>query len=210
MDCLTVGILGGSFNPITIGHIQTASSATNLAQDENYNAILDEVWFMPCAEHTFGKQLLDSQTRVKMMELALEGFAKFRICKYEIQNQSTGSTYDTLVKFNNNLKALPIDFYYIIGSDNSQTMERWINYKKLIEEFKFIVVSRPGYDVADWAKQEPHIITPIQQMKNISSTMVREFATNKDYESMRRYVSPKVANMIEANKLYAEEGYVRP
>ena len=205
MNHLTVGILGGSFNPITTGHIHIANNALLMAQDSNYDAILDEVWFTPCAGHTFGKELLSPELRIEMIKKTIGDSAYFRLCEYEILNNSKGSTYETLTELSKTLRGFPIDFYYIIGSDNTQTMHKWINYEKLINEFKFIVMPRPGYEVAEWAKKDPHIVTPAQYMRDISSTIVRELAAKKDYEKMRQYVSSSVADMIEENKFYLEE-----
>lgn len=204
MKKLTVGILGGSFDPITIGHLQIANSAMNLVLDENYNSILDEVWFLPCYEHSFGKKLLSPEIRIEMMKLQLEDHSKYRICEYEIFNKSHGSTYETLVNFNKATSGLPLNFYYIIGADNTQSMENWIDHEKLINEFKFIVVPRPGYQVAEWAKKEPHIISENQRMADISSTKVRQAALNEDYDTVKHYVGQKVGDFIQKNKLYCK------
>lgn len=202
MNHLTVGILGGSFNPMTTGHVHIANNAMNATKSGEYDSVLDEIWLMPCSGHTFGKKLLPAEDRIKMINMTINSLSKYRVCEYEILNKSNGSTYETLTELNKITNGLPIDFYYIIGSDNSQTMEKWINYKKLISEFKFIVIPRPGYTVADWAKEEPHIISCGQNMRDISSTKVRNLAEKKEYKEMRKYVFPSVADYIESNDLY--------
>lgn len=209
MNHLTVGILGGSFNPITTGHIHIANNALTMAQDSGNDAMIDEVWFMPCAGHTFGKELLSPELRIKMIKKAIGNLGHFRVCEYEVLNKSKGSTYETLTELSRTLRGFPIDFYYIIGSDNTQTMEKWINYEKLISEFKFIVMPRPGYEVADWARSKPHVVTAAQSMKDISSTMVRELAAKANYTEMRKYVFPAVADMIEENGFYLQQEHDR-
>ena len=137
MDKLNIGIFGGSFNPITTGHVRVATAALNLVNSDTYNAILNEVWFMPCAGHTFNKDLLPWETRLEMLDMVVKNSGSFRVCDYEIKNHSTGSAYETLSTFREKFFGLPLDFYYIIGSDNTLSMESWVNYQKLIEEFKF-------------------------------------------------------------------------
>ena len=204
MNHLTVGILGGSFNPITTGHLHIANNARTTALDENYDAILNEVWFLPCAGHTFGKELLPAEERIKMMEMTIEGTGGYRICDYEVLNNSNGSTYETLTELNAALRGFPIDFYYIIGSDNTQTMHKWVNYEKLIDEFKFMVMPRPGYEIADWVYDGKHIVLGKQAMKDISSTKVRTLAAEGDYAKMRQYVGHKVADYIEEKGFYRQ------
>ena len=204
MDNLTIGIFGGSFNPITTGHVRVANSALNLSNPKTYDAILNEVWFMPCAGHTFNKDLLPWKTRLEMLELVVNNSGSFRISDYEIKNSSTGSAYETLSTFREKFFGLPLDFYYIIGSDNTQSMEKWVNWEKLIEEFNFIIMPRPGYDIADWAKDERHKILPINHYdaNDISSTAVRKAIANGNHAEARRMVYPVVADYIEENKLY--------
>lgn len=204
MDNLTIGIFGGSFNPITTGHVRVASAALNLVNQNTHNAILSEVWFMPCAGHTFNKNLLPWENRLEMLNIVVKSSGAFRVCDYEIKNSSTGSAYETLNTFRDKFFGLPLDFYYIIGSDNTQSMEKWVNWEKLIEEFKFIIMPRPGYCVADWAKEPQHQILPdnLFDKNDISSSSVRNFIAQKEYAKARRLVYPAVSDYIEENKLY--------
>lgn len=205
MNSLNIGIFGGSFDPVTTGHIRVATAALNHTDPDTYDAILDEVWFMPCAGHTFNKKLTPEEKRLDMLKMQIKNSGRFRICDYELKNHSTGSAYDTLSTFREKFYGLPLDFYYIIGSDNTQSMEKWVNWEKLIEEFRFMIMPRPGYDVADWATQKPHEVLHLgngMMDDNISSSLVRNFIAEEKHAEARRLVMPAVADYIEEHKLY--------
>ena len=206
MDKLNIGIFGGSFDPITTGHVRVATAALNLTDPDTYDKILDEVWFMPCAGHTFNKNMQPENVRLDMLNIQIKNSGSFRICDYELKNHSTGSAYETLSAFREKFYGLPLDFYYIIGSDNTQSMENWVNWENLIKEFRFIIMPRPGYEVADWARQKPHEVLQInfemRKEKNISSSLVRDYIAKGEHREARRLVAPRVADYIEEHKLY--------
>ena len=206
MDKLNIGIFGGSFDPITTGHVRVATAALNLTDPDTYDKILDEVWFMPCAGHTFNKSMQPENVRLDMLNIQIKNSGSFRICDYELKNHSTGSAYETLSTFREKFYGLPLDFYYIIGSDNTQSMENWVNWENLIKEFRFIIMPRPGYEVADWARQKPHEVLQInfemRKEKNISSSLVRDYIAKGEHREARRLVAPRVADYIEEHKLY--------
>ncbi len=203
---MKIGILGGSFDPFTTAHFQTANAAhTATDPDQNYDQILDEVWLMPCAGHTFGKELSPAQDRINMIEAALGGYNHFKVCLYEIKNESKGSTYETLKALTDKIDTLPLELYFIIGSDNTQSIEKWVQWERLISEFRFMVVPRVGYQVADWAQEKPHVTISVSNPSDISSTKIRNLYRSGKGSEARRFTFPRVADYIEANNLYIGE-----
>jgi len=197
-----IGILGGAFDPITTGHMQIANAALNAVRKKDWDPLISEVWFMPCSGHAFGKKMLPAEIRMEMIRKVIHDAGSYKICEYEVNNKSNGIAYETLSEFKNRFRDLPLEFYYIIGADNTQSIEKWVNWENLIKEFKFMIVPRKGYEIADWAKEEPHVSIEVQGSSDISSTKVREAIAKGDYKKARRIVYPSVADYIEEHKLY--------
>jgi nicotinate-nucleotide adenylyltransferase len=110
-----IAILGGSFDPPTIAHIQTASEIYNLVGE------IDEVWLVPCGDNRKDKALKASaRQRKEMLELAIkdildENFPNIKVCDFEIEYGSYLPTYDLLCKLK---EKYPLNkFYMSIGSD---------------------------------------------------------------------------------------------
>ena len=116
---MKIGIFGGSFDPIHIGHIN-AMIETYLKLD------LDKVLVMPTYLSPFkGVVNTSSQDRFKMLTQCLEDFDYIEVDSYEIFGQTTTYTYDTLTYLNE--KFVNDDLYFIIGRDHYQSFDRWKN-----------------------------------------------------------------------------------
>jgi len=85
-----VALFGGSFNPIHIGHFQTAKLVLDTSKS------FDEVWFMPCYKSKYGKKLVDAQHRLNMCSLACHADARMQVSDYEIDQRFAGETYHFL------------------------------------------------------------------------------------------------------------------
>lgn len=107
-----LGIIGGTFNPIHLGHLECSQVA-----DDAFS--FDEVWIMPAYISNFKQEqnLVSADDRLKMCQLAVEDFGnmKFKICDIEIKRQGISYTSDTLVQIK---KMMPqAELYFITGSD---------------------------------------------------------------------------------------------
>ena len=89
-----VGIMGGTFNPIHLGHLMLAENAYDFCK-------LDEVWFIPSADppHKIGQPVLDYIHRSRMTELAIEGIPYFVKYDFEAQRSERSYTAETLRRF---------------------------------------------------------------------------------------------------------------
>lgn len=132
----TIGILGGSFDPIHQGHEELALIALRH---------LPEVWIMPCYQHSHNKALTPADHRLNMARIIASKHAHqgMYVSDFEIYRQTSGSTYQTMLKLTQLLHEY--DFTYIIGQDCADAITSWKSYKSLINEFKFMVVPRKGY-----------------------------------------------------------------
>lgn len=132
-----VGIIGGTFDPLHMGHLMMANEA--------YHALsLDEVRFMPSARppHKQSKMITSDEHRIKMVELAIKEILYFKIELIEFERSGVSYTYDTI----NQLKKREpnVEFFFIIGGDMIDYLPKWHNIDELMNEVKFVGIKRPG------------------------------------------------------------------
>lgn len=135
-----VGILGGSFDPIHMGHLNIAKSACE-------EFVLDEVWFIP-AGHSPNKdetKMTAAVHRAKMTELAIKPYPNFRLSKIEMESTGTTYTYLTLTKL---VELYPdTKFYFIMGADSLDYMEKWKHPEIIAQKAIILAAVRDDMDV---------------------------------------------------------------
>ncbi len=192
----TVGIFGGTFDPVHNAHVQLVESVldTNLC---------DEVWVMPAAESPFkqGQKTVSFEHRLEMASLAFNHLDRVKVSDFEKNLPKPSYTLQTFIKLNE--KWPEIRFRLCIGSDNLEKFHNWSDYKKLLELTDLIVAERPGFnrenvrsDVLKKATFTAH--RPLSH----SSTEVREHLSDKRFPFM---VPEKVLDYITENKLYTSQ-----
>ena len=217
---LRVGIYGGSFNPITLAHTAVAKYVMERT------GLLDEVWFMPCFGHMYGKELESSLHRLKMCGRAAEFDGRLKVLDYEIRNHLSGSTYQTLKKLMVDPDYDQYELYWIIGIDCANDFQGWADFEQLNRIAKFIVVPRKGVKPkasAKWFFRPPHIYLDPDESgyptkRPISSTQVRE-TIQKHQKSHNSYpffvcgvdklLAAPVYEYIIDNQLYANKEGVK-
>ena len=150
-----IGLIGGAYNPVTKGHIAVAQYVLN-------HNVVEQIWLVPCMGHLFGKNMANAAQRIEMCRLAAKVDDRIKVCTYEITHFLKGSTYDflQLLLATNHDANDPYEFSYIIGLDNANEFDKWVNYEKLQSMIRFIVVSRQGVKrdtKVDWYLKPPHI-----------------------------------------------------
>ncbi len=161
-----IGIFGGSFNPIHVGHIAIARQLLRLAR-------LDEVWFLVSPLNPFktaATDLLDDDRRLLMAQQALEGETHLKASDYEFRLPKPSYTYNTL----QHLKADYPDneFVLIIGADNWLAFDRWAHPDYILSNFDVAVYARPDCPI-DATTLPPHVHLYNMGLFDISSTMIR-------------------------------------
>lgn len=132
-----IGIMGGTFNPIHVGHIKIAQAA--LLQ---YN--LDEVWFMPnhIPGYKSGINLVSGNERLEMVKLAIADIPYFKSSDYELKRSGNTYTSETLTLL---CKEHPKDsFYFIIGEDSLDSFDKWKNPEIILQYAKILAAPRDG------------------------------------------------------------------
>lgn len=185
-----IGILGGSFDPVHIGHLILAEYAL-----EEYK--LEKVIFIPNRIPNLKKPTHTSpRHRYLMVKLAIQDNPRFMVSDIEIKRKGISYTYDTVMELKKKFKNTR--FFFIIGSDAYNELPRWKNFKKLIKEIEFIVATRPKSKV----KKIPGVKFQILNIPevDVSSSYIRE-RVNKGL-SVRYLVPDRVWDYIREFNLY--------
>ena len=187
---MKIGILGGTFNPIHIGHLI-------LAEEAREKLKLDKIIFVPAylPPHKENSEIMDARHRYRMVKLAIKTNRYFLVSGIEIKRDGRSYTIDTLKEFK---KIYPGDeLYFIIGSDLLKYLEDWKDLDEIIKMVKFIAATRPGYPLE---KIPVYIATIPIRAVDISGFEIRKaISENKSF----RYLVPEaVFNYINKCKLY--------
>jgi nicotinate-nucleotide adenylyltransferase len=137
---MRIGILGGAFDPIHLGHLAAAEAAY-------MQASLDEVWFMPSYVPPLKDKptWFDSDTRLAMVRLAVQNHPHFKVSDLELKRGETSYTIDTVEQLN---KLFPdAQFSWIIGADRLNDLMHWKQIEALAARITFIGFGRAGYVV---------------------------------------------------------------
>jgi len=204
-----IALLGGAFDPPTIGHIKLAQFVLNASRT------FDEAWLVPCFKHLYNKEMVDSGLRYEMCELAAEADGRIKVFDYEIRNKLGGETYNFVNRLlEEDFAKDKYDFSYIIGLDNANSFHNWVNFEDLERRIRFVVVSRKGIkrdESVDWYLKPPHIfLAAEEEIPEISSTIIRNaIRSNHDdgnglLSFFEKYLDLKVYEYIKKNRLYRE------
>ncbi|MCM1292614.1 MAG: nicotinate (nicotinamide) nucleotide adenylyltransferase [Bacteroides sp.] len=188
----TIGVLGGTFNPVHCGHIMLASYLAQFAD-------VDEVWLMlsPANPLKVHDDSVTDADRCHMLQLALEPYSYLQPCFIEHEMPRPSYTINSL----NRLSELYPDcrFRLIMGSDNWLIFNQWRDYEKITKHFSPIVYPRPGYDVD--AGSLPQGVDYVKAPEiELSSSFIRcSIAEGKD---MRAFLPEGVGKYIADHHLY--------
>ncbi len=208
---MKIGILGGSFNPVHLGHIK-------IAQDVRQALKFDEVWFMCASFPPHKKDVPPHYHRFNMLKLALKHNPFLFPSDLEIRKKFM-FTVDTLTYLNNRY-GKDHEFYFLIGFDAFLEITTWKDWKKLFGLAHFVIFNRASgqenlkkllktYFAMDVTHDSSSDLfhyknKTIQQVKvkslNISGSEIREMV--KKGQDISTFVSREVCDYIEANSLY--------
>lgn len=198
-----IGILGGSFNPIHIGHI--------LMCQYTYEQLnLEKVYLMPNEKppHKDETFMLNANERLEMCRIVEKKNAFIGTISTEIGNNETHYTVKTMQKLlDNDFKDCEI--YFIIGADSLLQIETWRAYEELFELINFVCIMRPSFNedkvIEKINRLEKRFQVKIEQVKmpliGLSSSDIRErINANK---SVKYMLDSDVIDYIQSNRLFS-------
>ncbi len=212
-----IGILGGTFNPIHAGHLKVAEAVQKKFR-------LEKVLFIPSSipPHKESVDMASPFHRLRMIELAVSLHPQFLASSIEIEAKGRSYSIVTLKKLKKTFPSAII--FFILGIDAFLEIDTWREYKKVLEQCYFIIVSRPGYRLDDASGALPpeykEKMIEIQRTKEIDDNMIlsykmflfpmesldiasTEIRKNiRQKQSIKGLVPESVEDYIRENKLY--------
>ena len=196
-----IGLLGGTFNPIHLGHLL-------IAQDALEQLALDRVKFIPSATppHKAVGALASERDRIRMIELAIRRDRRFEMDDLEIRRGGISYSVDTLTELRR--RHPQADFFFVIGADSLCELHLWKEAHRLVWLCTFVTVPRPGFqvkpvvdrrlDAASRKRLRQHVLKG--HACDIASRDIR--ARVASGQSIRYLVPDAVAEYIRRRRLY--------
>jgi nicotinate-nucleotide adenylyltransferase len=211
---MRLGLFGGTFNPIHLGHLRAAEEVC-----ESFT--LDRLLFIPAARppHKNAAAVTPFAVRLEMVRLAVADHEQFEVSDIENQRPERSYSIDTLRWFRQEYGPAA-DIFFIVGLDAMLEIDTWREYQGLFHLCHFIVLDRPGYEFEDLGRllcqklacradpdgqvfRHPggqQIYLRAITRLDISSTQIRRLAAQG--RSLRYLLPETVRRYILKNKLY--------
>jgi nicotinate-nucleotide adenylyltransferase len=224
---MNIGLFGGTFDPVHKGHLAVARAAADRFR-------LGKVHFIPAAmpPHRKDERITSFHHRYAMLALATAGDKRFlpSLAEAPAESNQPSFTIDTVRRFQQTA-AKSDHLFFLIGIDAFQQVAKWHRAEDLLREIDFIVVSRPGFSMADIGDALPKALRPapavLKAFKKspasgtlalantlihilddvespVSATEVRRAVAGR--KSLARFLEPLVAEYIKKMGLYKTAG----
>jgi len=132
-----IGLLGGTFDPIHLGHLRSALEVAELLE-------LETLRLVPCHVPSHREApLLDAPLRARLVQLAIEGAPHLSCDRSELARPGPSYTVDTLTAARAELGTAR-SLCWVIGSDAAAGLDRWHRWRELLSLAHLVVVARPG------------------------------------------------------------------
>ena len=201
---MRVGVLGGTFDPIHLGHLK-------IAEEVRLKLDLERVLFIPTGQPRLrtDKYLSPVADRLRMVELATSDNPYFQVCDNETRRGGPTYTVDTLIELRGSL-GTDASLYFIVGVDILRRFHDWKEPERVLELCNVVVVTRPGHEDFDWPAwlvtfpQAADRLTWLDTITvDISGTEIRRRSWQG--KSVRKLVPASVAEYIQERNLYTQQ-----
>ena len=214
-----IGIFGGTFDPIHLGHLRAAEEVREAEE-------LDEMWLVPAAlpPHKEGERLAAAADRLRMVELAVAGVPGFRVSRLELDRPGASYSVDTLRTLRAEVSAAT-RLVFVLGRDAFRDFHLWKEHAAIFALADVVVVTRPpaparlGADEIPLAAREAfwydsgsgvfhhqsgHVLK-LQHITALDISAARVRASVAAGRSIRFLVPPPIEAYIAEHQLYCEE-----
>ncbi len=212
---LRLGVFGGTFDPIHLGHLRAAEEALDMLS-------LDEMLFVPAAlpPHKPGRKIVPFESRWDMLRLAIADNSRFRLSDIEKRMSGKSYTVHSLTKLHEENPGAEI--FFLVGRDAFFEMDTWYKYEDIFRLAGIAVLGRPecgNLEILDILSQKVSALYKVvsedgeighpelrsvyglrNTLMDISSTRIRELAA--EGRSVRYLVPDSVLGYIVGNRLY--------
>jgi nicotinate-nucleotide adenylyltransferase len=213
----TIGILGGTFDPIHFGHLDAAEAARTALQ-------LDHIRLLPSHDppHRSTSPMASAFHRFALVALAIQGRPAYRVSELELTRSGHSYTADTLRAMHAE-GWTPLQIFFILGADAVAEIATWREFPTVLNGAHFVVIARPGTSLETAAARTPElgprlhrfgdaiprdgntrIILVEARTRDISSTMIRARLSAR--QSIDDLVPDAVARHIVNHHLYGTVG----
>jgi len=191
---MKVGLYFGSFNPIHVGHLIIANHILNETD-------IEKIWFIVSPQNPFkeSKILLNEYDRLHLVRLATQDDNRIKCSDIEFSLSKPSYTSNTMAFLSE--KHSEHKFSIIMGSDSYQNLNKWKNYKTIIDNYDIYVYLRKNHAIQNTIKKNPIILDA--PLIEISASQIRE--NIKEGKSIRYLVPEIVREEIETRKFYRQK-----
>lgn len=196
---MNVGVLGGTFDPIHIGHLV-------IAEEARIKLGLREVLFVPAGQPWLkrDRDITPAVRRVEMVRRAIADNPHFKLCTLEVERPGPSYTVDTLTMLQKQLGS-EANVFFILGRDTLDELPLWKEPQKLVQLCRLVVPPRLGSrDLKHLEKAIPGLMDKVIQLDmpviGISSSEIRQRISQG--LPIRYLVPPEVEKYITEHKVY--------
>ena len=188
---MRIGILGGTFDPIHLGHLHLAKKVLD-------RLLLNKVIFIPTnlPPHKKNIRVTQARHRYNMIKLAIENYKRFEVSDVELKRKGRSYSVETLKHFRKRYGPAA-EIFFITGSDSLTALSKWKSLRRILRLCKFVIVKRPRFKIISTPGE--FIVLDIDA-KDISSTKIRTMIRNS--QGTGKFVPKKVEKYIQKHDLY--------
>jgi nicotinate-nucleotide adenylyltransferase len=199
-----LGILGGTFDPVHLGHVLMGEAARQSLD-------LQRVLFVPAGDPPHKQQDVSTPARHRraMVELAIADNPHFELCPVDLERAGPHYSTDTVRLIRTRYELAADDCFFIIGGDSLQDLPKWRQPDELVSLCRLAVIRRPGFrvDMMALAEQLPGINERLawidMPLIGIAASDIR--ARLRAGQSIRYQVAEQVREYIVAHQLYGQK-----
>ena len=199
-----LGIYGGSFDPVHLGHLLLAETCREACE-------LDRVLFLPCGQspHKPRGAIASGQQRVEMLEFAVAGDPRFGVCRIELERSGPSYTVETLRQLR--VEQPDSELFFLMGADSLADLPLWREPQTILELATIVAVNRGHRPPPDWSSLESRLGRNVRDRVrfvtmpgvDLSATEIRERIRLE--QSVRFRVPRAVEEYIRQNGLYQQK-----